>query len=393
MIRILILTLVFLCKFSFADTPLILLSIDGFSNEYLSKYKPKNILSLANNGVLADALKPVFPSKTFPNHLSIITGRYPAQHSIVHNRFYHSDLNKHYTLGAAQHEPLWLTADPIWALAEKNNITSAIYFWPESHADVGGISATYRMPYIHETPNKQRFEKISKWLTLPEKQRPKFIMGYFSTIDTAGHSYGPDSLEVQKAISDFDHLLGDFLSKLNQPVNLVLVSDHGMTSVNSKAIKWQKYINGNKDIVVTNGETQLFVYTKGPQALTDARSQLASMPRDNKKFVIYEKNDFPKHWQFTKNSPAIPDIILNAIPPYIFEYKSEYSKKATHGYDPQLSNDIDAIFIANGPAFKNNIRVKPFENIHIFPLLTEILNIPNPADIDGKLEVLLPILK
>ncbi|MFT5757016.1 MAG: putative AlkP superfamily pyrophosphatase or phosphodiesterase [Alteromonadaceae bacterium] len=391
--RILIVALVFLSKFSFADTPLILLSIDGFANQYLNQYKPKNMLLLANSGVLANALKPVFPSKTFPNHLSIITGRYPAQHGIVHNRFYHRDLNKNYYLGAAQDQSLWLTATPLWALAEKNNITSAIYFWPESHADINGISATYKMPYIHDTPNKQRFDKILTWLKLPEKERPGFIMGYFSTIDSAGHSYGPDSMQVKKAISEFDQLLGIFLSEVDQPINIVLVSDHGMTAVNNEVIKWRDYINENKKLVVSNGQTQLYIYATDPKALNDARSQLSNMPKNNKKFLLYEQGDFPKHWQFSNNSPAIPDLILNAIPPYIFENKKTYTTKATHGYDPQLTTDLDAIFIASGPAFKNKVQVKSFENIHIFPLLAKILNIPEHELIDGKLEVLLPILK
>jgi len=390
--RILIFSLLVVCKLSFAKTPLILLSIDGFSNNYLSQFKPKNILSLANEGVVADALLPVFPSKTFPNHLSIITGRYPAQHGIVHNRFYHRNLDKYYHLGAAEGEAVWLTAKPLWELAEKNNITSAIYFWPESQANISGKSATYNMPYKHETPNKQRFDKILAWLNLPIQQRPEFIMGYFSTIDSAGHSFGENSIEVQEAINDFDKLLGDFLAKIDEPINIVLVSDHGMTAANN-AIKWQQYITENKNLVISNGGTQLYLYAKNLAALNDARSQVKKMPKDNKVFTVHQKNNFPKHWRFIKNSPVMPDIILNAIPPHIFANKNGHISKATHGYDPQLTKDLEAIFIANGPAFKNNVQVGSFENIHIFPLLVKILNIPEVDNVDGKLSVLLPILK
>jgi len=390
--QILIISLLIVCKLSFAKIPLILLSIDGFSNEYLSKFKPKNMLLLANEGVLADALTPVFPSKTFPNHLSIITGRYPNQHGIVHNRFYHRDLDKYYHLGAAENEGLWLTAKPLWELAEKNNITSAIYFWPESQAKIDGKSATYNMPYKHETPNKKRFDKILTWLNLPLQKRPEFIMGYFSTIDSAGHSFGPNSKEVREAIVDFDQLLGDFLAKIDEPVNIVLVSDHGMTNV-SHSIKWQEYITENKKLVVSNGGTQLYLYAKNVSALNDARSQLTKMPKDDNKFTVHQNNNFPKHWQFIKNSPVMPDIILNAIPPYVFESKNGHVSKATHGYDPQLTQDLEAIFIANGPAFKSDFKIGAFENIHIFPLLVKILNIPEVKNVDGKLSVLKPILK
>ena len=129
-----------------AKSTVILLSIDGFSYDYLATYKPKNILTFGKTGATAKLL-PIYPSKTFPNHLSIVTGVYPVQHGIVHNKFYHRVLKKNYTLGAGKFNSAWLTARPIWTLAEQQGLKTAIYFWPESETKVDGRLPTYYYPY------------------------------------------------------------------------------------------------------------------------------------------------------------------------------------------------------------------------------------------------------
>jgi len=164
-----------------SDTPtVILLSIDGFSYEYLEQYKPPNLLALANSGTVAELL-PVYPSKTFPNHLSIITGSYPINHGISNNSFYNPTLGKKYIKGAGKKNPAWLTAEPFWYVAMQQDIKAAVYFWPES--EVVGKTPTYNIPFNKKDSNKARFTQIIKWLELPAADRPRFIASYFSTVD------------------------------------------------------------------------------------------------------------------------------------------------------------------------------------------------------------------
>ena len=65
----------------------ILISADGFRYDYAEKYKAEHLLALANEGVKAASMVPSFPSVTFPNHYTIVTGLYPAHHGLVNNFF------------------------------------------------------------------------------------------------------------------------------------------------------------------------------------------------------------------------------------------------------------------------------------------------------------------
>jgi len=383
-------------------TPTILLSVDGFSNHYLQQYTPKNIIKLAQEGVKAKALLPVFPSKTFPTHISMVTGNYPINHGVIHNKFYNRALDKNYKLGLGKEDPKWLLSETLWSIAEKNNLKTAIYFWPESEVNTLKYKPSYLKPYLHSTPNKQRFDQIIKWLTLPIEERPTLILGYFSTIDSAGHDYGTKSKELKTAIEDFDLLLGEFITDLKQTVgdevNIVLVSDHGMVDISPKSIRYAdlfKDINVISDIRIVDGQTQLYIYL--PETEQNKEEQLVNIVKsrlteNEQAFVnVYHFDDYPEHWHFNRRTTVIPNLILEALPPYIFGEPRENSK-ATHGYDVKLNSALDAIFIANGPDFKQNFEVEPFENIYVFPMILSLLGLEPPENVDAVNNILLPVL-
>jgi len=383
--------------------PTILISIDGFANHYLQTYQPKNILKLAEGGVKAKSLIPVFPSKTFPNHISIVTGNYPATHGVIHNKFYNRDLDKQYKLGLGKEDPNWLRSSTLWSIAEQNNIKTGIYFWPESEANISKNKPTYVKPYKHNTPNKKRFNEMINWLTLPEDKRPSLVLGYFSTIDTAGHDFGIGSQEVKQAITDLDLLLGEFLddiaNKVNYDVNIILVSDHGMTDISQNTIQYSylfEGIDGVKDIRVINGQTQLFVYlpeddaTKEKALVNTIKSKLST--EDKQQVSVYDFENFPKAWHFNTRSSVMPNLVLEVLPPYVFG-KPRGKAGATHGYDPKMTSELNAIFIANGPSFKKGIEIEAFENIHVFPMMLSLLGMEVPEGTDADQNVLLPILE
>jgi len=389
----------------------ILLSIDGFSYEYLEQHKPANLLALAKSGTVAELL-PVYPSKTFPNHLSIITGSYPINHGISNNNFYNPTLGEKYVKGAGKNNPAWLTAEPFWYVAMQQDIKAAVYFWPES--EVIGKTPTYNVPFNKKDSNKARFTQIIKWLELPQAERPHFIASYFSTVDSAGHHYGPRSKQVAKAIADIDKLLGEFVSTLandiDQEVNLIIVSDHGMIQVDkNKAIKPsmvfdQETIKLIKSgaIIVASNDTQQFLYFN-PLKLKQPAEQLQVIENLKLKLVqqqsslyqLYAKGSYPKHWHLAKDITLVPDIIIEAIPPATF-VKEKYNKKltitGTHGYDPKNQKSLAGIFIASGANIAKGIEVEPFENIHVFSFMSELLNLKKISTIDGNKEVLMPLI-
>ena len=391
-LKALILLGCFFSSVSWAKTPLVLLSIDGFAQRYIAQYQPKNLMSLMQQGTSAKALLPIYPSKTFPNHLSIITGRYPINHGIVHNTFYHRDIDKDYKLGDGKNDARWLTAKPLWHINEMQGNKSAVYFWPESETAIDNKTASYYYPYKHSTPNKKRLEQILAWLRLPESERPNFIAGYFASVDDAGHKFGENSPQLIDAISKLDALLGDFFQQINQEfkgkVNVVIVSDHGMTKVNKHhVIKWQEnIIEGVKAI---NGSTQLYLYSDNEIKLQQSVQLFINAQTENKQaqYRVYQYIDYPAHWHLNRKTAVVPNVIIEALPSYVFSQDKANIKAETHGYDPKSSQDLEAIFIATGPAFRKNKQIAAFENIHVLPIITRALGLKDVDNIDGNYQV------
>lgn len=368
----------------FAKNPVILISIDGFAHKYLTMYKPPFITSMMNKGAASAGLKPVYPSKTFPNHLSMVTGEYPAQHGIVHNRFYHRQLKTNYTLGAGKKDQRWLLAKPIWTLAELTGIKTGVYFWPESEAKISGVYPSYYFPYQHNTPNKDRLDELIRWLKLPQKERPQLLITYFSTVDSAGHEFGTQSTQLKNEIIHIDKLLAEFDQRIKLETgltpNIVLVSDHGMVDIDSQlSIKTRALLKPFPQLRIVNGETQLYVYEKSTEKLAQVKKHLLSLPQADL-YQVYLKEEFPRHWQLQGENLGIPDMIVDAIAPSIFVkhnflgYKNSLHK-ATHGYDAVDNRDLDAIFIAKGPDINRGVSLPKFQNLLVFDLLKALLQL------------------
>src|SRR5690554_5305998 len=171
------------------EQTVVLISIDGFRHDYIELHAAPNIAAIAKQGVRSAGLIPVYPSKTFPNHLSIVTGQYPSNHGIVDNNFYDTERKQHYRMGDGVKDSSWLTTMPIWNLAEFQGVKAATFFWPESEARINGRTASYFYKYSTPTPDRQRVDQIIQWLTLPKAARPRLVTGYFSVVDTIGHRF------------------------------------------------------------------------------------------------------------------------------------------------------------------------------------------------------------
>ncbi|MBI2498255.1 MAG: alkaline phosphatase family protein, partial [Opitutae bacterium] len=129
---------------------LILVSIDGFRWDYLRKYEAPALKALAADGVHARRLIPVFPSKTFPNHYTLVTGLYPAHHGIVGNWFYDPAYNETFGMGkpsSNSEERWWADGEPVWITAGKQGVRSACFFWPGSETTHGGIRPSFSKPF------------------------------------------------------------------------------------------------------------------------------------------------------------------------------------------------------------------------------------------------------
>lgn len=367
-----------------ARTPTILVSVDGFASDYLDQYSLGSLNAMQENGVKAAGLRPVFPSKTFPSHISMVTGVYPATHGIIYNRFYRRDTSQYYSMGLGKQDSSWLQASPIWSIAEQQGVKSGVYFWPESETLVKGITPSYFYDYDHQVPNIERVEQVKTWLALPQDERPELIILYFSIVDSAGHDYGRNSTQLKQAIAEVDSLLKQLQAIIKNDLkgqgNLIVVSDHGMTEVDpAQVIYWQDRIQPAQDTVVISAQTQLLVYTDNKQELADFTRVFSDLGADTN---VYVKGQFPVDWHWQNDAHnRIPDLVVNLAPPKIFAKTAKaqsYSRDIpvlTHGYDPNKYPAMDGIFFATGPSFRTNVTVPVFDNIHVFSVIAEALDL------------------
>lgn len=381
------------------DNTVILFSLDGFRYDYLDKYPTPNLNKLAAGGVRASKMRPSYPSVTFPNHISLVTGKYPEHHGLVHNSFYDKPLDDVYKMGKAAQQPAWLQATPLWVLAEQQGVTTATFFWPESDAKIDGTLPSYYFHYNKATPYQQRIDQIIEWLKLPDDKRPAFIASYFSAVDTAGHKYGPDSAEVAEAVTMVDSYIGQLKQRIDQeidfPVDLIVVSDHGMQNIEAKQqILWADW-QGLENFRVVDGSTQFMLYAKPGTTESQIQSLAKQLKQDSQgRYHTYLKGHFPERLHYNDNA-RIADIVLEPIPPAFFPHHGKAVKFAggAHGFNPYTVPDMGAIFIANGPHFKSGLIINEFENVNVFPAIMDILNLTSPDDIDGKLSVLKPAMR
>lgn len=371
----------------------IMISIDGFRYDYAEKFQAKNLLELSGHGVKATAMQPSYPSLTFPNHYTLVTGLYPAHHGLVDNGFYDRNRKQSYDMKdkVAVQDGTWYGGTPLWVLAEQQHMVSASYFWVGSESPVQNIRPTYFYHYQEKTKIDDRIQSVVNWLKLPEAQRPHLITFYFPEVDHAGHTYGPASEEVSAQVKFVDESIGKMVkavSALHLPVNYIVVSDHGMATVDTVHLIQLKDMG-----LKTQWEGQeVMLYSDDTAQVTAAYAYYKS---HEDHFRAYRKNDMPVRWHYGTEDKynRIGDIVLVSDAYYIFEQpKKEKQHPGHHGFDNNLT-DMNAVFMAWGPAFKVHQHIGTFANIHVYPLVAEILGLRITEPIDGQLEVLQPVLK
>jgi alkaline phosphatase D len=385
----------------------LLISLDGYRHDYTKMYKPKNITKFLNEGSSLTSLIPSYPTKTFPNHYTIVTGLYPENHGIVANSFHDPIKNRNYSLRdrKAVTDGSYYNGVPLWNLARQNEMVSATYFWPGSEANIGGVYPSYYRVYEHNTPHKKRIDTVIEWLKLPVQNRPHFTTLYFHDVDSAGHKYGPRSKQVKAAINKVDESLGQLFSqleKLNIDLNIVLVSDHGMTALdNKKVIHIDKLLKTKEEImdfsnfkIVGKGPI-MHLYYQGPSSRKSKAitSLVKRINKGAKQHMAYSRNAIPKKYNFRKSS-RIGDFIIKAKMGWsVGLSKSLKIKLGTHGYDQFEGKDMHGIFYAKGPQIKKGMELATKRNIHIYPFIAKILNLNYTHKIDGHFNKLAPLLK
>ena len=379
---------------TFAPTT-ILISLDGFRADFLTRGVTPTLNQFIAEGVSPKYMKPSFPSVTFPNHYTIVTGLYPESHGVVGNTFWDPDLQAefHYTDPARSMQPIWWAGgEPLWVTAEKQNVKAAIHMWPGSEAGVE-FGATYVDKFNGSEVLSRKTERILGLLDLPSTKnelvpqlRPQFIAAYVPNVDHMGHKYGPNSTEVRDTISNVDMMLHDIFSGLEERnltnlVNVVVVSDHGMaTTSTDRLIQLDDLIN--LDLVEHIDGWPLYgLRPKDPIDLRGLYDRLLVESQSSGNFEVYLKENMPERYHFSKNDRIaplwmIPKTGWAIVHKEDFDVKAAkakgetYHPKGLHGYDHEHPL-MRAIFVARGPAFPHqpNSKLEDFRQLSLSHIL------------------------
>ncbi|WP_394387726.1 ectonucleotide pyrophosphatase/phosphodiesterase [Roseateles sp. BYS87W] len=371
----------------------VLVSIDGFREDYLRRGVTPTLTQLAAGGVSA-VMHPSFPAKTFPNHWTLVTGLRPDRHGIVGNRMESPERKAPFTM--ATDDPWWWNAaTPIWVDAEKAGLRTAVMFWPGANVAIGelmgddghkqapGTRPSDWMQYHQAITNVQRVNTVLDWLRRPADIRPKFVTVYFDEVDTAGHEHGPDSPELNQAVARVDTALGALLAgvkALGQPVNLVVVADHGMAATHSdRTIALDTLLDPKLYHLVETGTFASLAPLPGMEAQVEK-----ALLKPHAHMECWRKADIPARFHYGSN-PRIPPLLCLAEPGWLVQASAPRKpfQGGNHGYD-NMAPSMNSLFIAHGPAFVAGRVLPDFENIEVYPLVRQLMGLPAAPAVDGQ---------
>jgi len=374
-----------------AERPqVVLISIDGFRADYALRDHSPTLRALAGEGAWApEGMRPSFPSNTFPNHYTLVTGLRPDHHGISDNTLFDAARpGVKFSMGArdqVQDGFWWDGGEPVWVTAEKAGVKTATMFWPGSEAEIHGVRPSVWSIYEEALPYADRVDRLLGWLDLPKAERPRFMTLYFEAVDTQGHRFGPDSPELNAAIERVDAALAQLVAGLKARglyarINLVVVADHGMAETSPERVVFLDDVTPLDTVtVVTAGWTTSLI------PLTPAAE--TALVGKHPHFECWRKGEMPARFHYGTNA-RIPPIICLSETGWVVTTRARNTERpmtrtgGSHGADPDDVR-MRALFVARGPSIRPGMRLPVFDNVSVYPLLMTLLGLtPRPNDGD-----------
>ncbi|XP_073930612.1 ectonucleotide pyrophosphatase/phosphodiesterase family member 3 isoform X2 [Castor canadensis] len=382
------------CPEGFDLPPVILFSMDGFRAEYLDTWSTllPNINKLKTCGIHSKYMRAMYPTKTFPNHYTIVTGLYPESHGIIDNNMYDVNLNRNFSLSSAEkNNPAWWQGQPIWLTAMYQGLKAASYYWPGSDVDINSSFPSIYMNYSSAVPYEKRVSTLLQWLDLPKAERPHFYTIYVEEPDSAGHSSGPVSARVIKALQLVDDAFGMLMEGLKQRnlhncVNMIILADHGMDQTYCDKVEYMTDYFPQINFYMYEGPAPRIRTRNIPQDFFTFNSEEIvrnlSCRKPSQHFKPYLTPDLPKRLHYA-NHVRIDKAHLLVDRQWLATRSKSSSScgGGNHGYNNEFKS-MEAIFLAHGPSFKEKTEVEPFENIEVYNLMCDLLHI-QPAPNNG----------
>lgn len=378
-----------------APPTVLLISLDGVHPDDLTRGDTPHLAALAREGVQAAWMTPSYPSLTFPNHYTLVTGLRPDRHGLVHNSMQTPALGQfRLSNREAVGDGRWWEATPIWVTAERAGLPTATLFWPGSEAPIDGVRPTRWTPFDAAMPKQARVDQVLAWLSEPATTRPRLVTLYFEHPDSAAHANGPGSAPLRAALQAVDTQIGRLVAGIaaaDLSVDLVVVSDHGMAEVpDGQVIAVEAMVPIADAQAVSVGQVIGFIPTPGREQAVEA-----ALLGPHAQYDCWRREQLPARWHYGRH-PRVPPIICqmhvgwDALPREVIARRAP-GTRGSHGYDPALPQ-MRAVFIANGPSFQRGLALPAIDNVDVYPLLTRLLGLA-PAEHDGNPDALTPALR
>ena len=369
----------------------VLISLDGFRADYLDRFELPNLQRLMRRGTRARSMVPVFPTLTFPNHYSLVTGLYPERHGIVANSFYDPSRRAQYGMGdrRAVGDATWYRGEPIWVTAERQGMVAACFFWPGSEAAINGVRPTFYRPYDAQIPNDARVSTVLEWLRLPDDRRPHLITLYFSQLDTVSHRTSLNSSEVRRAAQSLDHSLGALFDGLEglsvkERVYVIVTSDHGMVETSrAETIRLDTLIDVTRLEASFGGPVASLHVGGGPARAGQIRDQINAQLKHG---LAYLRAEVPERFHY-RADPRIGDVVVVMDEPWTLvvpgvQDRERAPRWGTHGWPPELAS-MRAVFVIAGPGVRAGATIDDVSTIDVYPLMSELLGLDAAPAVDG----------
>jgi predicted AlkP superfamily pyrophosphatase or phosphodiesterase len=377
------------------DKPyVVLISLDGFRPAYLQRDDVPNLRRLLQRGTRATALRPVFPSWTFPNHYSLVTGLFVDRHGIVANSFFDPVRRQTYSLSNrdAVGDGTWYRGEPIWVTAETQGMVASCFLWPGSEAAIKGIRPTEWRPYDSGVTMEARVSTIVRWLQQPAERRPHLLTLYFAEVDSASHNASLDAPAVGAAIRAVDGALGALIDGIDtlpirDRIYLIVTSDHGMVETSAKQTIRLDSLVDMSEIAQAFGGGVANLHLHDASRATRVRDALNAGLLHGR---AYLRDEVPARHRY-RGDPRMGHIVVVmdeawslVPPPRPGSTPRERERWGAHGWDPAFAS-MRAIFIAAGPRVPAGGTIPEVRNVDVYPLMTGLLGLRAPAGIDGRL--------
>lgn len=370
---------------------LVLVSFDGWRWDYTDRPPARNLRALAARGVRVRELIPSFPTLTFPNHYTIVTGLYPDHHGVIANWMVDPSTGARFSMSAeTARESYWWSGEPIWVTAVRQGRRAAATFWPGSEVEIGNTRPTYWEPFEGPRPADVRVSRVLDLLALPEDRRPSFLTLYLDDVDHAGHDFGPDSGELMTALGTADAALGRLVDGvarlgLTDRVTIVVVSDHGMAALSEDRTIWlEDYVNvADLDVTEWDGLLEL---TPRIDRVEDVYERLR---KAHPRLHVFTRDRLPARLHYGTNARVPPIVglpdegwaVMTRARRQERLDEGRRPRRGAHGFDPEYRS-MHALFVAAGPEIRRGLVVPSMANVHVYDFLCRALKL-TPAANDG----------